>query len=82
MNANPDLDPDIVEEECIIALKDFTTRITNKYPEIYCVFQTDLQHCSHQGSTSSYDVEIFQINFYKYPPNLDEEDNNFYIVVG
>jgi len=88
MNANPDLDPEIIYDQCVIALKEFAARVTNKYPGVNCVFSSATQHIPRRrngsnGSIPSHDVDFYQLNFLKCPPIEDNEGSDFNVhVVG
>jgi hypothetical protein len=81
MNANPDLDPEIIYDQCVIALKEFAARVTKKYPGVNCVFSSATQHIPRGRSVPSYDVECYQLNFLKFPPIEDNEGSDFNMLV-
>jgi len=86
MNANPDLDPEIIDDQCVIALKEFAARVTNKYPGVNCVFSSATQHIPYSTngnspSIPSHDVDFYQLNFLKFPPIEDIEGSDFNMLV-
>jgi hypothetical protein len=86
MNANPDLDPEIIYDQCVIALKEFAARVTKKYPGVNCVFSSATQHIPYSTngnspSIPSHDVDFYQLNFLKFPPIEDIEGSDFNMLV-
>jgi len=68
MMANPELDPDLIEEQCKADLTDLAMRTSSKFRTVYCVFHSGTDHFPRNGSSASYDVEYFEFQLFNQPP--------------
>ena len=64
MEAHPDLDPALVEEELIQKMQQLAQNMTTHHPGVHCRFSSSLVHHNAAGSDASYDEDVVEIQFH------------------
>jgi len=68
MLANPELDPDLIEEQYIADMNDLAMRTNRKFRTFYCELHSNTKHIGGGVSDASYDEEFFEFQIFIQPP--------------
>ena len=71
MEAHPELDPAMVEEELVQRLQTLLESLSRHHPGVHCKLSASVVHHKRNGSTASFDEDVFEIQFLKFAPETE-----------
>ena len=71
MTAHPELNPSLLEEEFISQMDQLIESFSSLHPALHCRIDSSVKHVPRNGSNVSYDMDHFQIKFFKFAPEWE-----------